>query len=166
LRFGTATQAVHGGKIGRVQQAETMSPAHLEPHHTELFWYGIHGVESLFTVMGTGIESVTRKSSAPGAIVSEGIWQGGRRGTFKEIDKAYGGKAKDDKGESEVGKFDGYAPLLSAIVTFFQTKKSPVPEQETLEIIAFLEADALSKERGGRPVQIVEVKQRAGAKLR
>src|SRR5687767_7476781 len=83
LRFGEATQAARNGKIGRIQHAETISPAPLEPHHTELFWYGIHGVESLFTVMGTGIESVTRKNSAPEAIVVEGRWKGGRTGIFR-----------------------------------------------------------------------------------
>ena len=164
LRFGTQTQAVRNGKIGRVTTAETRSPAHTEPHHIDLFWYGIHGVESLFTVMGTGIETVTRKSSEPGAIVVEGTWKGGRTGTFREIAKAYGGTATGEKGESEVGKFDGYAPLVAAIVTFFQTGKSPVPEEETLEILAFMEADALSKERGGVPVKIAEVQQRARAK--
>ncbi len=164
LRFGSETQAVHQGKIGRVSRAETMSPANLEPHHTELFWYGVHGVESLFTVMGTGIESVTRKNSAPGAIISEGTWRGGRIGTFKEITRAYGGKAVGEKGESDVGKFDGYAPLVAAIVKFFQTRQSPVPPEETLEIIAFMEADALSKARGGVPVKISEVRQIAGMK--
>jgi predicted dehydrogenase len=166
LRYGIETQAVRNGKIGRVREAETMSPAHLEPHHTDLFWYGVHGVESLFTVMGTGIESVTRKSSTPGAIVSEGTWRGGRVGTFKEITRAYGGKAQGEKGTADVGKFDGYAPLISAVVTFFQTGKSPVPDEETLEIIAFMEADALSKARGGVPVKISEVKQLAAVKAR
>ena len=42
------------GSIGKVQSAETTSPAHLEPHHPDLYWYGVHGCESLFTVMGTG----------------------------------------------------------------------------------------------------------------
>ena len=48
LRFGKGTQAVRGGSIGAVKQAETTSPASLEEHHPDLFWYGIHGVESLF----------------------------------------------------------------------------------------------------------------------
>jgi hypothetical protein len=161
LRFGQGTQAVRGGKIGRVLRAETNSPAALEPHHIDLFWYGIHGVESLFTVMGTGIESVSRRNSTPGALETVGQWSGGRTGTFREI-KGYGGRAMGETGESEVGKFDGYAPLVAAIVTFFKTGIPPVSEQETLEILAFMEADALSKERGGTTVEIAEVMQRAG----
>lgn len=165
LRFAQGTQEVRQGSVGRVLEAETHSPAHLEPHHIDLFWYGIHGVESLFTVMGTGIESVTRKSSPPDAIVVEGRWKGGRTGTFRE-GKGYGGRAVGEKGEAEVGQYDGYAPLVAAIVKFFQTGASPVPQQETLEILAFMEADALSKERGGRPVKISEVMKRARAGAR
>ena len=40
--------------IGVVTNAQTFGPCEVEPHHPELFWYGIHGVEALFTVMGTG----------------------------------------------------------------------------------------------------------------
>lgn len=168
LRFGVDTLAVRDGKIGRVRQAETNSPAPVEPHHIDLFWYGIHGVESLFTVMGTGIESVSRQPDASGMIVSLGTWSGGRTGTFREVPrgtlaKTYGGRAIGEKGESEVGKFDGYAPLVAAIVKFFQTGISPVPPRETLEILAFMEADALSKERGGQPVSIKEILTQAGA---
>ena len=68
LRFGAATQAVRAGQIGAVRSAVTSSPSPLEPNHIDLFWYGIHGVESLFTVVGTGWESV-RRTSAPGAAV-------------------------------------------------------------------------------------------------
>lgn len=162
LRFARETQAVRHGKVGQVLSAETSSPAKLEPHHLDLFWYGVHGVESLFTVMGTGIETVTRKSSTPDAKVVEGSWQGGRMGVFREA--KYGGKAVGEKGTAEIGQYDGYAPLVAAIVTFLQTGVSPVPEQETIEILAFMEADFLSKERGGVPVAISEVMARAGGK--
>lgn len=163
LRFARETLAVRGGSIGRVQRAETSSPAHLEPHHIDLFWYGIHGVESLFTVMGPGIESVTRRKTATGGIEVEGRWADGRTGVFRES-KTYGGKAVGEKGEAPVGKYDGYAPLVREIVKFLQTKESPVPERETIEILAFMEADALSKARGGAPVKISEVFALAGYK--
>ncbi len=161
LRYARETQAVRNGQIGRVLSAETSSPAKLEPHHTDLFWYGIHGVESLITVMGPGIESVTRQNSEPDGLVSVGRWKDGRTGTFREI-KGFGGKAQGNKGEASVGKFDGYAPLMVEVVKFFQTSVSPVPEQETIAILAFMEADALSKARGGKPVKISEVLEQAG----
>lgn len=164
-RFGKEMQAVRDGKIGRVLSAEMYGAATLEPTNPELFWYGVHGVESLFTVLGPGIETVTRKSSAKGAIVSEGRWADGRIGIFREGNRN-AGKAVGEKGESTtVGRWDGYRPLVQAIVTFFQTGISPVPEQETIEIMAFMEADVLSKARGGQPVKITEIMNQAGRKI-
>jgi len=84
LRFGKATQAVRNGSIGKVKTAETGSPASLEEHHPDLFWYGIHGVESLYTIMGTGCQSVKRGKTADGMITVTGTWEGGRIGTFTE----------------------------------------------------------------------------------
>lgn len=156
-RFGLEIQPVRNGKIGKVQRAEMYGAVNLEPTNPELFWYGVHGVESLFTVFGAGIETVTRLSSAKGAIVTEGRWADGRVGIFREGGRN-ASKAVGEKGESTtVGRWDGYRPLVQAIVTFFQTGISPVPEQETVEIMAFMEADVLSKARGGQPVQISEV---------
>jgi len=63
-----------------------------------------------------------------------------------------------------VGKYDGYAPLVKVIVEFMKTRVPPVPEQETIEILAFMEADALSKARGGQPVKVAEVLKQAGWK--
>jgi predicted dehydrogenase len=160
LRFARTTQAVRNGSIGRVLSAETTSPAGLEPHHPDLFWYGIHGVESLFTVMGTGCETVQRGTTADGKIEVTGIWQGGRKGVFRES-KSYGGRAVGEKGEAPVGAYDGYAPLVAAVMEFFQTRKSPVPEAETIEILAFMEAADESKRLGGQPVKLKDILRRA-----
>jgi hypothetical protein len=51
----------------------------------------------------------------------------------------------------------GYGALLQEIVKFFQTRVSPVAPEETLELIAFMEAADESKRRGGVPVTIAEV---------
>lgn len=165
LRFGKTTQAVRGGSIGKVSKAETFSPASLEPHHPDLFWYGVHGVESLFTTMGTGCVSVKRGTTADGKIMVTGTWDGGRTGTYSES-KGYGGKAVGDKGESAVGSYDGYDPLLYAAVHFFRTGVAPVTPEETLEIYAFMEAADESKRRGGAEVTIKEVMDKALAEAR
>jgi predicted dehydrogenase len=160
LRFGKSTQAVRGGSLGKVSQAETYSPASLEKTHPDLFWYGIHGVESLFTVMGTGCISVKRGTTADGKITVTGTWDGGRKGTFSE-NKGYGGKAVGEKGESAVGTYDGYDPLLFAAVHFFRTGIAPVSAEETLEIYAFMEAADESKRRNGAEVALKEVMKKA-----
>lgn len=166
LRFGKATQAVRGGSIGEVLSAETFCPVNVEPHHPELFWYGIHGVESLFTVMGEGCETVRRGTNAEGRIEVTGTWKGGRTGVFRQAsdNKGYGGVARGEKDEAPVGAYDGYAPMLVEVITFFQTGVSPVPERETIEILAFMEAAEESKKLGGAPVRIEDVLAKAGAR--
>ena len=159
LRYGAPTQQVRAGSLGRVQSCETTSPASLEPSHPDLFWYGIHGVESLFTVLGTGCQSV-RRTAEDGAIVVHGTWSDGRTGTFREA-KGYGGTARGQKGEAAVGTYDGYRPLVVEIVQFFRTGIAPVSPEETLEIYAFMEAADESMRQGGAEVTLASVMQKA-----
>ncbi len=157
LRYGKNTQAARLGKIGRVRFAETSSPCEVEPHHPELFWYGIHGVESLFTVMGTGCESVQRNVMTNGAIEVIGTWSGGRKGIYRQdLAGKYDGVAKGESGELAVGAYDGYAPLLVEVIQFFQTGKPPVSAEETIELFAFMAAAQRSKELNGAVVKLSE----------
>jgi hypothetical protein len=160
LRYGKTNQAIRHGSIGIVTRAEVHSPCSLEVHHPDLFWYGVHGCESLFTIMGTGCQSVVRRSTADGKIEVEGKWKGDRTGIFRE-GKGYGGKAKGTQGESEAGGYDGYAPLVVEAVKMFQTGKVPVSAQETIEMFAFMAAADESKRRGGKPVTIKEMIEQA-----
>ncbi len=160
LRYSKTTQAVRAGSMGKVTHAIASSPAKVEEHHPDLFWYGVHGCEALFTVMGTGCESVIRRQTPDGLIEVEGTWAGGRTGIFRE-GKGYSGNAKGEKGESPIGNFDGYEPLVAEIVKFFKTGKAPIPAEETIELFAFMEAADESKRRGGKTVRISEVLEKA-----
>lgn len=165
LRFAAATQAVRQGSIGEVLGCDTYSPCSLEATHPDLFWYGIHGCESLYTVMGTGCESVTRTRTDDFEIVT-GVWKRGRLGTFRGIRRGksgFGGTAFGATGITAVGGFDGYRPLVVEIVKFFQTGKPPVAEEETLELYAFMEAADESRRRDGARVTIAEIMQKASA---
>ena len=169
LRFGKTTQAVRNGSIGKVKSAETFSPAHVESTHPDLYWYGVHGCESLFTVMGTGCKSVKRGTTADGKIEVTGTWEGGRTGIFREENgqdrKGYGGKAIGENGESPVGSYDGYDVLLFEIIKMFRTGTAPVSAEETLELYAFMEAADESKRRGGAEVTLQEVLGKARAEV-
>ena len=77
LRFADGTQAVRRGAIGDVTGCDTFSPCALEPTHPDLFWYGIHGCEALFTVMGPGCDRVVRTHAADSEQVT-GSWADGR----------------------------------------------------------------------------------------
>lgn len=160
LRFATNTLAVRSGAIGKVKYAETYGPCEIEPHHPDLFWYGVHGTESLFTVMGTGCRTVRRGTTPAGKIEVRGEWSGGRKGVLRE-DKTFHGLAKGTKGEMPVGNWDGYAPLVAEIMRFFQTGVAPVKPDETIEIFAFMEAADESKRQGGAPVKLKDIIKRA-----
>ncbi len=145
--------------------AISYGPAHILAHHPDLFFYGIHPSEALFTVMGAGCVSVSRVTT-PAASVVTGLWQGGRVGTLHAIHegaKAYKvirfGKSAVTEQKSE----GDYTPMLREIIKFFQTKQSPISAKDTLEIYAFMEAAEESKRRGGKSISLREVLSKAGA---
>ena len=167
LRFtGPAQLARQGKLVGKVLGCETFSPCKLEPTHPDLYWYGIHGVEQLFTVMGVGCQSVTR-SSTDGADVVVGIWGDGRIGTFRGMRSGphhYGGTVFGSDGQASTGGSEGYRALVVEIAKFFQSGKPPVNAEETIEIYAFMSAADESKAGGGVPVKIAGVIDEARAK--
>ncbi len=160
LRFSPGTQAVlDDAKIGAIRGCNAHSPCGLEPNHPDLFWYGIHGVETLFTIMGPGCKMVTRVSTEDTEL-AVGQWADGRIGTFRghrTEPHGYGATVFGEKSVVEAGKFEGYEPLLVEIVRFFKTGVPPVRAEQTLEILAFMEAADQSKRQGGRPVSIDSV---------
>ncbi len=165
IRFTPGAQEIANGKVGKVMGADTYSPLKLEKTHPDLFWYGIHGVETLFTVMGKGCKSVIRVHTESADVVT-GIWEGGRIGSFRGIHSGkqeYGGTVFGDKGVSVIGTSAGYDPLLVKIIEFFETGIPPVSAEETLEICAFMEAADESKKNGGTTVSLESMFRRAMA---
>lgn len=159
LRYQPTAEDLAEETVGEIVGADTWSPCSTEPHHSKLYWYGIHGVETLFTIMGPGCESVSC-TATDGTDFAVGKWAGGRVGSFRGIREGkadYGGTIFGTKANRPLGKFQGYGPLVVAIEEFFRTGKSPVSNQETLEIYAFMEAARLSAEQGGAPVSMADL---------
>lgn len=163
LRYIKGMEEIKNGAAGKVLGAETFSPCHLEKTHPDLVWYGIHGVETLFTAMGTGCQTVVRINTED-TDVAVGTWNDGRIGSFRGLragKSGYGGTVFGEKAIVTLGSYNGYNPLLAEIVKFFRTGAVPVQEEETLEIMAFMEASDLSKKKGGIPVSMKEVLEKA-----
>ena len=159
LRYYGFADSIANGAAGDVVEANTWSPAPIEITHPDLYWYGIHGVEMLFTAMGTGCETVIRASS-DGSDVVTGIWSDGRIGTFRGLRQAqrgYGGTVFGTEKVMDMGGYNGYEPLVREIATFFKTGQAPVSPEETLEIYAFMTAADLSKRLNGQPVNLQAV---------
>jgi hypothetical protein len=156
LRYIHGIDEISKGEIGLVIGADTYSPAPIEKSHPDLFWYGVHGVEILFTIMGTGCKQVVRVYS-DGTDKVIGTWKDSRIGSFRGIrdgKRGYGGTVFGEKEIRQLGEYAGYNPLLLQIIKFFETGIPPVTREETLEIFAFMEAADESKANGGLPVSI------------
>jgi hypothetical protein len=171
LRFIDGIEEIKNGAIGKVLGVEAFSPAPIEKTHPDLFWYGIHGVEILFTAMGTGCKTVVRVSAADTEVVA-GTWLDNRIGTFRGTRTGvwdYGAGIFGEKENRFLSSIRNstrvpnleYVALLKSVAEYFKTGIIPVQPTETLEILAFMEAADESKKRGGIPVALEEIVERA-----
>jgi predicted dehydrogenase len=167
--------------VGQVLGCDVYGGVIREPHHPDLVWHAIHGIETLFTIMGPGCRSVTRTQTDAHELIT-GVWSDGRVGTFRGIRQGavgysalvYGSKGiapagkygynAPVKGVLNPGRYMGYEGVCTEIARFFKTRKPPVSAEETLEIFAFMEAAEESKRQSGAPVTIDSVLIKAGAK--
>ncbi|MBM4024563.1 MAG: Gfo/Idh/MocA family oxidoreductase [Planctomycetes bacterium] len=146
--------------VGKVTKVQGSSPFNILAFHPDLYFYGIHGVEALYAVMGRGCVSVSRKVEN-GADITTGQWKDGRIGV-------YYGPAKGEKvpairiwgteGTTETKGSGGYDGAVQAIAEFFHTGRPPIDPMETLEIFEFMTAAQHSKERGGASVPLAELR--------
>jgi predicted dehydrogenase len=164
LRFGPSVEQLKKDpKVGAVTGCDAWSPCSLEPSHPDLYWYGIHGCEMLYTFMGTGCDSVTRTHTDNTDFVV-GLWKDGRIGTFRGTRvgaHGYGVVVYGAKGNGDILKFEGYEPLVHQIAKFFRTGKAPVTTEETIEVMTFMEAADESKRQGGASVKLETVLEKA-----
>jgi len=145
--------------VGKVTKVQASSPFNKLEFHPDLYFYGIHGIEALYAVMGPGCVSVARQAEN-GADITTGQWKDGRTGV-------YYGPAKGEKvppiriwgtGGTTESKGGGYDGLVNAIAEFFHTGRPPVNPAETLEIFEFMTAAQLSKDRNGASVPLAELR--------
>jgi predicted dehydrogenase len=157
LRYGAIGAAA---KFPDVTGASVWGPGTIVPQFPlDLSWYVIHSIEVLYTILGRGCETVSRTSTANGDVIV-GKWKDGRIGTVyaSRPDADYGaivfrGKEVVDL-HPKKGAAGEYRPLVLEIVRFFQTGKIPVANEDTLEIMAFMDAAQRSKQQGGTPVSL------------
>ncbi|MCA9047936.1 MAG: Gfo/Idh/MocA family oxidoreductase [Planctomycetaceae bacterium] len=163
MRFGEGViDARNNPTLGKIVACDVFGTSSWAEQHPSLYLYGIHAVEPLFTVMGTGCESVRRiKTDRSDMVV--GVWKGGRLGTFRDL---RGGKSDfktiiyGSEGMATATS-SGYGPLLAEIDQFFRTGKPPVSPDETIEIYAFMSAADESAAQGGAEISIPEMIRKA-----
>jgi len=146
--------------VGKVTKVQASSPFSKLEFHPDLYFYGIHGVEALYAVMGTGCVSVSRKAEN-GADITTGQWKDGRVGIYyapAKGEKVPAIRIWGTKGTTESKSSGGYDGLVKVIAEFFQTGRPPVDPAETIELFEFMTAAQVSKERGGAEVPLAELR--------
>jgi predicted dehydrogenase len=160
LRYVPGIQAVKKNPdLGTVAGVLTWGSCNYQEGIPDLAYYGIHGVEPLFALLGTGCETVTRVSTKDTDVVS-GVWKDGRIGTYRGIrnnSAGWGAVIFGSKAIVPITRGGGYDELCHEIGRFFKTRKPPVPADETLEVFAFMEAADESKRQGGAPIALATV---------
>lgn len=154
-------------EIGRILGCDTYSQSRAAPGHPDLFWYGVHGVDVLYSLMGTGCQTVRAVQTEFTEQVT-GVWDDGTVGTYRAIREhtgktGLGATVFGSAGIAHVNAYYDYVPLVEAIVAFFRNGTSPVPVSEMVEVFAYMEAADESKRRGGAPVSLNEVMAKATA---
>ncbi|MEZ8221990.1 Oxidoreductase family, NAD-binding Rossmann fold [Candidatus Fervidibacteria bacterium JGI MDM2 JNZ-1-D12] len=160
LRYALEVQRVHEQEQewGKVVAADAFSPAPTHPRNPGLFHYGIHGVETLFALMGKGCRRVRCFYRDDGEVVV-GDWEDGRIGIMRGIRRgahAYGFTVICER-QAWATMIDVrfiYRELLKQVVAMFQTCKPPLDISETLQIVAFIEGARKSAEQDGIPVDL------------
>lgn len=153
LRYSeNLTRILQNSEKGEVIGADCFGP--MELNQAGYFWYGIHTVEMLFTILGQGAKSVKTVKTTDHDVLTA-VWNDGRIGTVRgnrRGNNQFGAVIHFEIG-SEYVNVDldikpYYASLLEQIMKFFVDGNTRVPLEETIEIIRFLEAATESSNNG------------------
>lgn len=158
-RYSADVPKLKQAKIGHLNGVSAYGPAEIEPHHPDMFWYGIHAVEKCYALMGVGCETVVRTHTADTDVVT-GVWNDGRVATVRGNRKTSYAFGITEFGSEAVvvgEQAEGYEGLVNTILEFYRTGIAPVSHAESIEVLTFMEAADESKRRGGVPVSMAEV---------
>ncbi|WJH37051.1 hypothetical protein N6H14_16065 [Paenibacillus sp. CC-CFT747] len=118
------------------------------------YWYGIHTVEVLYAIMGTGCTAVTATRAGDQEVIT-GVWADGRIGVVRgnpHPNGTAGAVIHREKGsrfaDLAADGMGAYAGLMQRVIGMFESGQVPVPHEETIEIIRFIEAANESRESG------------------
>lgn len=139
---------------GLIKGADCFGPMELQPTQPGLFWYGIHSVEMLYRILGTGCEKVYATKTKDHELVV-GEWKDGRIGTVRGNrtgNKDFGSTIHRELGtqytNSKLSDKSFHYYQNEKVINFFKSGETEVEADETLEIIRFIEAANDSRASG------------------
>ncbi len=162
-------------EVGKVLGCDVYGGYDVKAPEADAFIRPLHSIETLYTIMGPGVQSVSC-SSSPLAESFTLVWKDGRIGTYRGIKEGkvkYSATVFGDLGVSTAGiyghgvptqgivplkdKYMGYEGIAHEMAKFFKGGPPPVAASETLEIFAVLQAAEQSEAHGGIPVNVEEM---------
>ena len=161
LRYALEVQELHArqDELGSVVSAVAYSPSSPLNDVPALVNYGVHGVETLYGIMHGGCRKVS--SVDYGALQTvTGQWDEGRTGVMVGVQSGgghgYGFTAYCEKAifSRQIDSAYIYRELLKAMSKFFQTGEPPIPIEESLEVMKFIQKALESTAKGGTEVAV------------
>jgi predicted dehydrogenase len=148
LRFARETEDLRAApeQLGQIELATSVCAG-------DLHYYGIHALELAYSILGPGIRSVHNIGEADRNIIKISYHDGrvlmllvSTKISYLFQLNLYGAQGWQEIVVSDGGAF--YANMLRAVVRMCETRQSPVPAAETLEIIKVLVMARASLESG------------------
>ncbi|MES2789495.1 MAG: Gfo/Idh/MocA family oxidoreductase [Planctomycetota bacterium] len=172
-RFSTGFSGMRNHpEVGRVIGCDVYGGWTVNAADADKFTRPLHSIETLYSIMGPGVVSVSC-ASTPTTESITAVWNDGRVGTYRGIKEGavkYSATVFGDKGVSTAGiyghglpvngvvptndKYVGYEGLAIQIAKFMKGGPAPVTPAETLEIFAVMKAAEDSKAQNGAVVRL------------
>ncbi|MBO9607742.1 MAG: Gfo/Idh/MocA family oxidoreductase [Paenibacillaceae bacterium] len=157
LRFARCFEGIGDShELGEIFGVDCYGPMALQPSMPGLFWYGIHIVEMMMTVLGPDCVAVTAMTNEDHDIVT-GEWSDGRFGTMRGNRKGnyrYGCMVHREKGSQHLDVSADtkpyYAGLIEQIMAVFQSGVAPIDATAMMGVVRFIEAANESRATGKR----------------
>lgn len=152
-------------EFGPLSLAVTSGPAAGDfpnPRARHPFFYGIHPVELLHTLLGPGAEAVSTQRSAR-CDVGLVHYADGRQGVINLLQKSpslYHGAVygENDWAGIDIRNWEQfYVGTLERAITMAETKSPPYPIEWAVEVMAILTALIRSAESGGQRIRLSEL---------
>jgi len=162
IRYALGINDLKKEEDTEVFACQAFGPMNLLDDYRDYFWYGIHSTEIVFAMLGKGCESVQVIPTAHADLLF-GRWADGRIGSILGNRNGvweFGCTITTNTHQRQAvasGAVPYYSMLLKQVVPFFQTGKSPLDIEETLNIIAFLEAASRSRAANGALIKIADM---------
>jgi GFO/IDH/MocA oxidoreductase family protein len=154
VRYSDNLVQALGGKREDVLGCDTFGPLSEVPTQPGLFFYGIHAVDMLVSVLGHGCREVGALHTDAGDVLTL-AWPGGRSGSVRLMKDGHGKygctlhrKSGAQFVDASASKRPAYASMLEAILKSLPQGKSDVPADEMLDTIRIIEAANKAREVG------------------